>query len=279
MSTLSTGIIMNKVFLFLLFSFELSASIVPQRAQVVLGDDYNNGYPEKRYHQVLDLFIDIYSPYIESLGGSFHIKRDFRDGAVNAWAWRTENEYHLEVPGGMSRYYLINEEGFISTICHELGHLLGGAPTKGYLKRISVEGQADFYVGRCTRHILGLLEPYKEIVETDELKKACEKEQDKPLCMRALAGAKSLASYYAKLENSPTPSLIKESTREVKSTTLNHPPSQCRLDTMKKSFFCPVSWDSPTSGDDKNLSQCFEGYFPEYSRPKCWFKTTTKHQH
>ena len=135
-------------------------AVVGDDVAFILSNDYDNGYPEQKYTYVLDTFIEVYTPIIAKRGGTFHILRDFKDGSVNAWAWRIGSEYHLEVPGGMSKYYLITEEGFIATICHELGHLLAGSPTKGQGGNISVEGQSDYFSSsKCLSRMLLKISP------------------------------------------------------------------------------------------------------------------------
>ncbi len=101
------------------FAIDSSASKVP----TFLGaDKWDNGYPESRYQSVLAKVKDLYAPLIQGLGGELIFIADWTDGAVNMWAERLGDSYILEVPGGFPRYYLINEEAFLLTICHELGH-------------------------------------------------------------------------------------------------------------------------------------------------------------
>ncbi len=172
---------------------------------------FNNGYPKERYHEVLNKFISEFTPDIESRQGTFHILRDWSDGAVNAWAWRIGDEYWIEAPGGLSRYHLINEEGFITTLCHELGHLLGGKPMRN---DISFEGQADYYsTSGCLERMLVRLKKPHEF--RDQIK-----------------GPKSLTSYYAELAKVPAPRLDTPDQNIVSQTLRSHPTPQCRFDTM-----------------------------------------------
>lgn len=232
---------------------------------IYLGDDYNNGYPESKYHAVLDKFIEVYTPIINKRGGSFHILRDFTDGAVNAWAWKMGNEYHLEVPGGLSRYYLINEEAFIVTICHELGHLLGGAPLKS---EISFEGQSDYFATtHCAKLMLPKITPHKELAPSFEIENLCQDQANQSLCHRLLSGSQSISNYFAKLEGSAFPSLTHESEETVSQTIKKHPKAQCRLDTFKRGSFCFADFDK-ISESDPHAGYC-RG---EFARPNCWYQ-------
>lgn len=207
-----------------------------------LGGRYDNGYPKYKYDEVLEAVKAVYTPIVEAKGGSFYIQEDWLDGAVNMWAFRLGTEYWLEIPGGMSRYILINEEAFITSICHELGHLLGGEPMRG---DISLEGQSDYYATQeCVASILTVVEPYRSQPPNQEVDGICE---DDFLCKRVLKGALSLTSYYAELEGVSFPLYSKKSGVEVENTLKVHPPAQCRLDTL------------------------YAGYYRE-PRPACWYK-------
>lgn len=258
----------------LLLSYQAVATIVPSDSHINLdwfeniSDEWNNGYPEERYHYVLDKIIEIYGPIIEKKGGTLHILRDWGDGSVNAWAWRIMDEYHLEVPGGMSRFHIINEEAFILTICHELGHLLGGAPARN--KTISLEGQADYFATtHCAKRVLPQIAPHKKIEPTNEIKNLCSDQINQNICHRILAGSQSLANYFAWIARSDFPSLILESERQVSRTLISHPKAQCRLDTFKRGQFCKAIEDE-VSFDDPKLGYCPNEF--KIKRPACWFK-------
>lgn len=235
---------------------------------VTMGEnDYDNGYPEWKYHEVLDKFIEVYEPIIVAKGGTFHIQRDWYDGAVNAWAWRIGQEYHLEVPGGMSRYHLINEEAFVMVICHELGHILGGAPASKY--EISYEGQSDYFAAsHCIKRMLPEIKAYKNLTPDNESTQLCQNNQQ---CHRALLGAKSLANYFAFLDGTKNLSLLNESKSVVKKTKKDHPSSQCRLDTMKRGYLCPVTPQDSVSYQDDKLGSCHSSFHFEFARPQCWY--------
>lgn len=217
-----------------------------QHAFASIGGDYDNGYPQSKYNEVLQTFKDIYGPTIEEHGGTFHIQSDWSDGAVNMWAWRWGDQFWLEIPGGMSRYYLINEEAFVLSICHELGHLLGGPPLKG--EYISLEGQSDYYsTSGCVQRMLVAIRPYKNLPSNNEIDEFCRGTNDQALCRRISKGALSLTSYYAKLEKVSFPKISTPSIVVVSQTLRTHPPAQCRLDT-------------------------FIAGLKNQPRPKCWYK-------
>lgn len=239
------------IFVFCILQFNFAgATVFPTNAFSPMdGDRYDNGYPQERYEWILDRLIEIYSPEIAERGGAFHILRDWSDGAVNMWAFKLGQEYWLEIPGGMSRYHLITEEGFLMSACHELGHLLGGAPYKGNgQSQISLEGQSDYSAGKdCIEKVLSQIEPYKNEEASADVKEICALRADINLCERSLIGALSITSYYAELEKVSFPKLSTPSSVRVGETLRVHPPAQCRLDTF------------------------FAGY-ENKQRPTCWYK-------
>ncbi len=219
---------LHPTLLFLLFTFMLNSKSFANK--------YDNGFPEEKYHSILDQFIESFTPSISAKGGSFEIWRDWSDGAVNMWAEKWGDRYILEVPGGMARYHLINEEAFILSICHELGHLLGGAPKNG---DISFEGQSDYFAGRsCIKQMLSLIAPLKSIEIDQDVFTLCSGNSliDENLCQRSLQGAKSLTSYYAEIAGKPFPQLDQKSKQTPKETLTSHPTPQCRLDTFKNAI-------------------------------------------
>jgi len=223
-----------------------------------LKNPYDNGYQKTRYHHVLDKVIETFNPLFLAQSQELKILRDWSDGAVNAWAFRLGREAWLEVPGGMARYHLISEEGFLMTICHELGHLLGGSPHR---LRISFEGQADYFAPmKCMENILSALE-VKPSQFLEGSGNVCVGE----FCQERLKGIKSLTSYYAFLEKVRPPTLATTSTTVVEQTLSGHPPAQCRFDTMIKALGCsdrdPFSYDNQVDGACRG----------ELARPACWF--------
>lgn len=236
----------------------------------VESDRYNNGYQKKRYLEVINSFKKVYGPIIEKKGGEFHIIADWTDGAVNAWADRFGNEYQLEIPGGLSRYYLINEAGFVLIICHELGHLLGGRPSKGKRGFISVEGQSDYFASlKCMRRMNREIEI--KIDRDPEVDLACREIPENQACLASLSGAKSVTSYYAELADEPAPSLKKKDPSRVKKTQRGHPKAQCRLDTYRSGALCPVRFEEEIDEDNFRRGVCHLTRFQEFARPRCWY--------
>ena len=232
------------VFIKWLTSILLTQNLVGGEYRLSPLNKFDNGYPESQYNHVIDQLIKVYEPIINEQGGELIVLSDWNDGAVNMWAERWGDQYRLEIPGGMSRYYLIGEEAFIISICHELGHLLGGPPANGV---ISFEGQSDFFANQeCSRWILESVQPWKKLKVDSEVEKFCRAADEPTLCEKVVQGSKMLTSYYAELENSLFPNISTPDLSSVQSTLATHPRAQCRLDTLLAGFL-------------------------HESRPNCWF--------
>ena len=243
-------------------------SWIHETVHYVEKNDYDNGYSRARYDEVLDAFLDEFSDTVAEFGGELKIQRDWGDGAVNAWAWKIGREFILEVPGGLSRYHLINEPAFVSVVCHELGHLIGGAPASRY--NISFEGQSDYYASqKCVRRIVHRLnQDYLDLTNA-EVEELCSRKLG---CRAAVVGALAVTSYYASLANAPAPTLTNRDRNQAQETLASHPDAQCRLDTLVASALCPVEESEQANWDDPTVSYCHAANFPQFQRPRCWYR-------
>jgi hypothetical protein len=247
LTTINGDDVLRLIFIIIISSHWATASM-PQSSSLLRADPFDNGYPQWRFDFVLDTLLLTYAPIVRELGGELYLDRDWSDGAVNMWAERLGDEYWLEVPGGMARYYLISEEAFVVSLCHELGHLLGGAPKSAM---ISFEGQADYYATSvCAQLILSRLDIFPGFKWDEEAEQICEglaSPRDGELCVRTLSGAKSLSSLYGELEGVRPPQYWTPSAEVTTQTLSGHPKAQCRLDTFL------LGWQ-------------------QGPRPPCWFR-------
>ena len=208
---------------------------------------WNNGYSEERFIHVLEKLKEVYGPVIRELNGELVLHADWTDGAVNMWAERWGDRYVLEIPGGFARYHLINEEAFLLTICHELGHLLGGPPQRGM---ISLEGQSDYFsTGECSNKLFEAVLPQTKKDPSSQELEFCKGEGGKNsnVCLRHTAGMLSVTSWFAEISDLVPPRLDTPDSKQVSKTLETHPMPQCRLDTL------------------------VAGYLGQ-PRPGCWYK-------
>ncbi len=77
-----------------------------------------------------------------------------QDPKVNAELTKHESSLTIKVWGGMLNHRFISDETLLLLLCHEIGHYLGGPPTKAKGGWSSTEGQADYYSSfQCARDV------------------------------------------------------------------------------------------------------------------------------
>lgn len=266
-----------------LFSFggQLEATIVPGSFGLSFAGRYNNAYPEGRFLLVTKSFEQFFKPHFESLGAKFFLDTDWGDGAVNAWAWREGERYSLEVPGGIARYHTMSEEAFVMNLCHELGHLMGGAPARN--SEISFEGQSDYFAtAKCFKRFapfvlekLGGFQSGPDRTHYSEeihFQKHCETHANPKICEHALLGALGATAYYAELEKAKTPSLSTPDRSVTRRTLSAHPKAQCRFDTMVAGVLCKADAMVNPRWDSAEYSWCHQNFDSDHGRPKCWYR-------
>lgn len=181
-------------------------------------------------------------------------------------------------------------------LCHEIGHLAGGAPFMNFAGvnsslRFSAEGQADFFATSSCLPSLWKKEnnsvSLAQISANPGLEKICSPsmgEQERALCARIAIASKTLQNYYyalALIETNnitpprspgPEPSFETQDTSITRQTlTREYPKLQCRLDTMLAGIKCQSEMYTNFSVNPDATLACGE-YAILASRPACWFK-------
>lgn len=147
----------------------------------------------------------------------------------------------VKVFGGMIRIPEMTEDILAAVMCHEIGHVIGGAPYQDILgaEWTSVEGQSDFFAAsKCLPQYFQKLQP--------ELTK----EQLRQKIVLAGFGFFLISQKYATPNQVP---VSLEKTAPEVATELNrrsYPSDQCRVDTFKAGAAClteatcraPVCW-------------------------------------
>ncbi|TDJ04058.1 MAG: hypothetical protein E2O68_08865 [Deltaproteobacteria bacterium] len=201
--------------------------------------------------------------FIDQIDGTLKIK--FFRTIPTAWAFATKkgNNYTITIFGGYLNNPNLTFDSLSLLLCHELGHILGGAPKRhddgGNLTWSSVEGQADFFAPKC---LISFLKSNPEFDGTEvfldetnvpeNLLFECESIYDRALCLRVLKASMDLIKVFRYNENhkgESLPSFNNPDPTVVDTIWEKHPNLQCRLDTYVAAIL-----DRP--------------------RPKCWFFIT-----
>lgn len=208
--------------------------------------------------------------------------------SVGGSAHHEANHLAVVIDRGLLDSPRLTPDGFRMIICHELGHLFGGAPRRHAppewdgpiahdgLSMMTSEGQADYYASLVSFRKMLELETL-EFPRPDysragpRLKRKCEEEagfkgEELQACLRAgLAGEDFLKLVFdfpiscENFDESIAPNLIRDF----------YPSRQCRLDTIVSGALCS---ENQTFVLDFNLMDK-NGCGQEYAaRPACWYR-------
>jgi hypothetical protein len=222
-----------------------------------------------------DLILKHYNTKLE-----FNI--EWANDDMSAFATRTaNNEYMINVYGGMARAPGMTKDAMALVLCHELGHHIGGAPkTTLYEGWPSAEGQADYFAAsKCMkRYYSDLMHeevdintniPEKIIADCNRVYKNL---SDLKICVRTMIASMEFGQFLNNLKSTKFPvKLDTPDPKIVKGTNINdYPRAQCRFDTLYAGALCPISSDVLTSNLDAGQGQCMDTDKPGF-RPRCWF--------
>ena len=102
---------------------------------------------EQKFYLIPVKIYSLFSPQILSLPYPFVFDFNWRSPFFGAGISNYEHQYKLIILGGTTRIESFSEEAYAALVCHELGHLIGGAPyqTIAGAEWASAEGQADYF--------------------------------------------------------------------------------------------------------------------------------------
>ncbi len=220
--------------------------------------------------QLLGTLQSIFYPALQARGAAKLIWNfDWNQNYVGAGSSFSQdlNEFSILLYGGQIRIPKSNFEVLATTLCHELGHFLGGSPKQifflGKEDWSSSEGQSDWFASKeCLPKVYDqfiVSNPSFLTYHNQEVTEVfCNTVKDVRKCQWILGAVESWAQVLSQIyeSNSHSPSL-QDMAIEIAHETLTtkYPTMQCRLDTLKEGAFCT----------DRICS-----------RPACWFKKEVK---
>ena len=279
---------------FFLFVFILSftqtafgAAIIPEDGpRNPLADIKNfDTVSEQDFNYITQLLHKIYSPDIEKKSGlKFVMAADWKDATVNAYATRSLDSWKIHVNGGFARAYGMTDDSLALSICHEIGHHLGGAPrTYLYGGWPSAEGQADYFAtSKCLKRYYAELEledsyEINTVSVPDKVLWDCnvvyKKLSDLKICVRSQMASLDFAQFLNSFPHVKSLVLLElKDSKVVKGTNTNdYPKSQCRFDTLYQGSLCAINSNVATSDTDAKIGHCNDESKPG-ARPRCWYK-------
>jgi hypothetical protein len=262
------------------------ASMIPEN-NLYIGVDQKSvsNITESEFHQIIDKIENHYRKSIEGLGVEFTVERDWNDGMVNARAWKKPGHFYFKMYGGLARYETMIADSFMLVACHEMGHLIGGAPTVKPFNNASSEGQADYFsTSRCFKEV-NKGEDHKSMIKDFAfspivLEKCLESfskdSEDYQICLRTAKANIAMAQTFAALgELQVMPAFDTPDPYERMFILFNgYPNAQCRLDTLFAGSLCNLSKEQRVM---PNLDLYNKGFCSKFNghtkglRPLCWY--------
>lgn len=234
------------------------------------------GLSQNQFNGVINRVYSAFASVVAVHGGVFTPVADWHNSKVNAFASRNENQWVVQMFGGMARRPEMTVDAFMLVMCHELGHHLGGYPFSE--QWASNEGQSDFYGAQaCMRYMLSQQNNsgFKDAAGQYAAKKcdaAWAGQPSRNICYRTSAAGKAMARVLAYVNKEKEPKFETPSKAVVSQTYMGHPKSQCRLDTYLSGALCTTQFNLgyiPGNLPYALQTSCSTGVG---ARPKCWFR-------
>lgn len=236
------------VSLLFFFTATAGADCIPKNNHYIGLEDARSAIGKAAFDDAIEKVQRAYEDEVGAQGAILKINNLWSDGTVNAQAYRRGRTWHVDAFGGLARYPGMTKNGFITVLCHELGHHLGRAPRYNLnTDWAATEGQADYFATvRCM----------------------------KKLGISSSAPALALATVLADLGGERSPSRNRRDLSRVSRTYEAHPAAQCRLDTMDAGRSCRAS--GALSNSDPRPGTCHQydasgSPIGSGNRPRCWY--------
>ena len=219
--------------------------------------------------QLISFLTSQYQDEIKITGANFSWKFDWNSPYLGAGATFLDNTYSIVLLGGTVRSTGSDFDVLSVTLCHEIGHILGGAPHQRFGDQLeedwsSAEGQSDWFAAsQCLPKVfqhfkeVGLINVSPSFAENSTCQKTA-----RPLMCEWIRNASqkfsdSIYEIYIKSDGvTPRPMLSLDAPEVVQNTLVGtYPSPQCRLDTLKRGALCA----------SKSVTDDF------CQRPVCWF--------
>jgi hypothetical protein len=247
----------------------------------------SSSWAQEWKRQILEDASSLYEPIArESFKKSLHINIK-QNNLSYASADHDENELRVTINSGLLDSDRLTPDSLRMIVCHELGHLFGGAPRRNVpvewdgpmaqdgLSLLSSEGQADYYAAVvCFKKFISLPQSPSErptdITRAGPVfKNKCLSSTSTPLeynnCLRAGLAA---IDFLNLVRDFPI-SCEKHDSSHAKTLIRDfYPERQCRLDTMINGTLCQRETPFVLNFHNPDLNDCGTH---STKRPACWY--------
>jgi hypothetical protein len=255
------------------------------RDTITYGDFYNTSKTPEKFEKFTNRIVSLYADTIKELGGNLKTEFLWESTDLNAYASKNSSNWKIVFHGALYRDKRVTDDGFIMTVCHELGHLLGGAPFK-LGEETSAEGQADYWASTVCAKKYFTEFPEEVVMSNGLVRDQCSKKYENDIatqkvCYRTTMAGYSLASFLGLQTEGRQPRFETPDKHVLDVTNQLHPLAQCRLDTFLAGSLCEledstVTFEEKILGDklttDFKCTETVDGQLVQVDkRPKCWF--------
>ena len=184
------------------------------------------------FYNIPNKILSLFSKELKVKGYPLKLDAQWESPYFGAGMIFHENQFRMMILGGTTRVEEMTLDAYAATVCHELGHVLGGAPfqTIPNSQWASAEGQADFFAASiCLPRYFSM----------------SEKENTKKIVERVESAGFEMMMVMAKIETSQNIKFIRHKKDETKvSETLinNYPSLQCRYENFRNPSIRPACW-------------------------------------
>ena len=127
--------------------------------QIPLGVPTASEVDEENFIGISNIIYALFQPEIKELKRKVELNLYWETSYFSVWANHHQNIYSINFWGGLARVPSMTKIAWAFTVCHELGHIIAGAPyiDSPKLYWSSAEGQADhFAFNICLPRFLSL---------------------------------------------------------------------------------------------------------------------------
>lgn len=255
-----------------------------RNTSVTLGFSTKDKKDQNTFRKINQSVYLLYSNQVKKHEAKLAINELWNSKESNAYAVKLNNSWTITMQGELYRHPYLSNDGYALVVCHEMGHLLGGAPYTINKDKSSVEGQADLWaIGSCLPRYLNAFGDVPDYSDKRIVEICRSQNVDLKTCYQSALAAESLARTLAHISGQMLPSLYVRDNSVAQSTLLAHPTSQCRLDTFMNGIMCDVSdeLDSLATIKESTLEttplRCKSSFLKNNAsvRPSCWFNEKT----
>lgn len=239
-------------------SFAIVSKIEPD-------EDLGSTVTEADFYEIVG---KVYSLYFQNtLNRQITVKTlDWKNPYISAWALEEKpDEFSINFWGGFARLPGMTRRAFALTVCHEIGHIIGGAPHHKIkdFQKLSAEGQSDFFASaRCFKKYIEEFGDELEVtalspLALDQCRAQFQDTIQQELCYSTAKAGQDLTAVLSYLSPNTLASFETPSSDIVAETLFDSYPSvQCRMDT----FLVGALQAYPFTGNESLV------------KPACWFR-------